>query len=165
MDVKSKVTAEEWEILKFAVLWIFNAVANADGVIDKKESMAIKRVLELHSQIPGSIAKILLQEVSNDWSATLKNAMADKRGYMRGIAETVRILDLSYDKFTATQFKKVLLAIGFYIGNVSADESGKRLSPEELKAIGLLAGLLKISKEDMNNTPTVSEIMAIFAME
>ena len=43
---EASFTPPEWECLKFAPLWVFSAVAEADGRVDEKETAAIGAVVE-----------------------------------------------------------------------------------------------------------------------
>lgn len=163
MEFKHKVNSDEWNTLLYSVMWVFHAVAGADGIIDKKEQMAIKTVCSKAGALNSELAEEILKETDNNIGNLFRQSMNDSRDYKVGLIETIKVLNQHLTPETNTNFRKVLLAIGFYIGNVSSDSGGNRLSKEELKVIGTLAGLLQISKEDMNTSPTVSEIMAIFA--
>lgn len=163
MEFKLKVTPDEWNTLLYSVMWVFHAVAGADGIIDKKEQMAIKVICSKAGAMHNELAEELFVAIEPNIGNLFRQSMNDQRDYKLGLSETIKILNkyLSHEKNAG--FRKVLLAMGFYIGNVSSDAGGTRLSKEELKVIGTLAGLLQLSKEDMNTSPTVSEIMAIFA--
>ncbi len=163
MGYIEKVNADEWNTLLYSVMWVFHAVAGADGIIDKKEQMAIKTVCSKAGAINSELAEELFISIEPNIGNLFRQSMNDARDYKAGLVETIQLLNKYLTPEKNAIFRKVLLAMGFYIGNVSSDAGGTRLSKEELKVIGTLAGLLQLSKEDMNTSPTLSEIMAIYA--
>jgi uncharacterized tellurite resistance protein B-like protein len=163
MEFKDKLAPEDWNTLLYSVLWVFHSVAGADGIIDKKEQLALKTICSKAGALGSSLAEEILLVVDENIGTYFRQSMNDQRDFRVGLMEAIKVLNKSIPPEKNLNFRKILLAIGFYIGNVSGEGEGSKLSKEEMKVIGMLAGLLQISKDDMNKSPTVSEIMGIFA--
>lgn len=163
MEYKENLSPEDWNTLVYSVLWVFHSVAGADGIIDKKEQLALRTICQKAGALNSALAEEVLIEIEQGIGNYFRQSMNDQRDFRVGLAEAVSVLNKNLPIEKNLNFRKILLAVGFYIGNVSGEGEGTKLSKEELKVIGVLAGLLQLSKDDMNRSPTVSELMAILA--
>ncbi|HOM04218.1 MAG TPA: hypothetical protein PLU67_01860, partial [Candidatus Kapabacteria bacterium] len=65
MAYKELLPNEDWAILQSSIFSVFKMIAGADGKIDKKEKDAIEVIIKNSNKLNNSLAKEILQSVSN----------------------------------------------------------------------------------------------------
>lgn len=153
--------SNEWETLQFSMMWVFRGVAGADGKIDKEEQVALTQIIKNYYKIPYPLIKEVLKSLSTNPGVYFRNSINDSREYRKGLEETAEILDSKVSLEEALIFKKILTTIGIYVANASGDKKSK-ISNEEVDQISRLAYHLKLKMEDLQQKPTVDELLKYF---
>lgn len=161
MAFKDAFTREEWEILQFTELWIFDLVARADGKIDIKEMDAMSVVKMNADKFENDLVKEVLKGRSGFGVKELRDDyINDETKIEAGLKKVCKLLDDKVDRTVAEEFKKTMLAIGFYIGHASGDYFESKLSEEEAEALKKAADYLSLNEDVLNSEPTVESILA-----
>lgn len=165
MDYRSQFRDKDWETIKISVMWIFRAVAGADGNIDTKEQLALKNVTENAIWVQNSFLREVMDDISIDISGVFRKSITDPRKFREGMSDLVKVLGASdIEKRYVTGFKKALIAIGFYVANISgSDDEDKNVSSEEANVLKNLAGILGLTSEELREKPNIQELMEVFA--
>jgi len=161
MDLRSLYQPAEWVTLQYAVMWVFHSVAGADGVVDKKEQMALKQLTSNAKKFSNVLLQEVLTSLDSNSGSIFRQSMADPRGYKKGLAGAIAIVNKTLPQEEAISFKKHLIAIGFFIANTSGDKEKVKVSQEEANIIAALAFNLGLKMEDLKSSPTISEIISV----
>ncbi len=151
---------EEWHTLLFAPLWVFSAVAGADGKIDKAELTAFGRVLEKSLYLPDPLLRELLGSIARDLRGTFDDFASDKRTVEEGLAEVVTMLDSKLLAEHAESAKRTLFALGDRVARASGSGVlgiGERVSRLEEQALLAVAAYLGLTDADTGGGPVPPE--------
>ena len=161
-DYKKIFTNEEWKTLQFSIFWVFNAVARADGRIDKKELDALSHLMKNSSAIINELARDVITTIELDFTRIKEEFDNDKIEIIDGFRKVSDLLNSKVNQKTIVNFKKTLIAIGFYIANASGKWLGKKVSSEENIAIKLAGMNLRLTAAQLEELPTINEIFSSF---
>jgi uncharacterized tellurite resistance protein B-like protein len=157
MRLKGLFTTDQWQTLQYAVMWVFQEVAGADGNVDRKEQAALKNVTSNAAKFKDPLAKELLLSIDVNAGVIFRQSMTDMRGKDHGLKDVAKIIDSKFSKDEAILFKKTLIGIGYYIANISGEESAE-MSEEEATSLAKVAFNLNLTVEDLMAAPTVEDI-------
>jgi|GEM_PF-476066 len=165
MKYKPLFSDKDWKTIKISVMWIFRAVAGADGNIDTKEQMALKNVTENAIWVQNGLLREVIDDISINISEVFRQSITDPRKFREGMADLVSALKFSpVEKKVVVGFKKALIAIGFYVANISGSEQDdKKVSSEEATVLKNLATILGLTSEDLREQPNIQKFMEVFA--
>ena len=161
-DYKKIFSKDEWKTLQFSIFWVFNTVAQADGKIDKKELDALSHLMKNSSAIINELARDIITTIEIDFLKIKEEFDNDKREIIDGLREVSDLLNSKVNLATVVNFKKTLIAIGFYIANASGKWLGNKVSSEENIAIKLAGMNLRLSSAQLEEVPTINEIFSSF---
>lgn len=161
MDLIKLYQPAEWLTLQYSVMWVFHSVAGADGVIDKKEQMALKQLTSNAKKFNNLLIQEILTSLDANSGTIFRQSMTDPRGYKKGLADAIAIVLKTLPQKEAISFKKHLIAIGFFIANTSGAKEAAKVSQEEANIIAALAFNLGLKMEDLKSSPTISEIISV----
>lgn len=161
MDIKSLYKPAEWLTLQYSIMWVFHSVAGADGVIDKKEQLALKQLTGNATKFSNVLIKELLESMDSNAGTLFRQSMVDSRGPKKGLQDATSIINKTLPQKEATDFKKHLIAIGFFVANTSGDKDSAKVSQEEANIIASLAFSLGLKMDDLKSPPSISEIVSI----
>ncbi|MCX6147046.1 MAG: hypothetical protein NTW25_07310 [Candidatus Kapabacteria bacterium] len=159
MRMKTLFSTENWQTLQFAVMWVFQNVAGADGNVDRKEQQALKTVTSNSAKFKDPLIKELLLSLDVNPGLVFRQSMTDVRGFQQGLKETAKIVDKALEPKDSIYFKKTLIAIGFYIANISG-EINSEMSDEEATILANLAFLLNLNVDELAASPSIEDIIA-----
>ena len=141
-------SAQEWQMLQFAVLDVFMMISQIDGSpgMDEEEQNAFIDLLEN----PASVDNVLLQELLTSIVPTWKHILDAYNSQYRysesyfeqAFARVRALVDGRLDRDSALAFK---MALSTHFGGIIANASGRgepglgRLSNDELQAITAIA--------------------------
>ncbi len=149
-----ELTDEEWRTLLFAPLWVFSAVAGADGKIDKAELTAFGRVLEKSLYLPDALLRELLGSIARDLRATFDDFAADDRTAEEGLTQVAALLDSKLLAEHASATKRTLFALGDRVARASGagllgiGERVGEAEEEALMAVAMHLGLTEPRQPD-----------------
>jgi len=149
MAIKSKLTSEEWQLVKDGPDWIFAALAAADGNVailtSTKESRAFKDVLNNYST-----TSPLVKEVQDDKTKAakeIKNAtLSDAE---QALEKINKILDEKLSRTEADQYRNFLTSVANSVAEAAGEGAfgiGKKISKKEEKALAKIKDALKPQK-------------------
>ena len=144
MVAREVFTPEEWQTLQFAPLWVFVAVAGADGKIDKKEIAALAKEISEALLFKGKLVREVLMSIAADFDNIWMKFQADPRMALNGLQEVGQLLDAKSSVDEAARFKGAMLLIGRNIAEASGKLFGPKISEEEKRALVLIAAALKV---------------------
>ena len=159
MAFKEKYSAEEWKTLKYAVMWVFNAVAAADNKIDKKEKKALESVLNNSGKFFNDVAREIFMDINKDFETFNKEFLNEKRDIQTGLQEVSDLLGKHLDDEIALNFKKTLIAIGVFIGHSSGSLFRSNLSDVEVEQIKKIGDMLHVTVGDLEKPPNLQQII------
>lgn len=159
MSTQEKLTSEEWTTLQIAPIWVFFAVADADGIIDKKEKAAMQKIVMNADNFSSEIAGDVLRSLQPDAEILFQMLKEDTRSVKDGLTDVADILDAKFDEREAVAFKKAMVAIGVYIGEASGGLFQYNFSDEERQALKRAGLYLRISVDQFMRTSAIHEIL------
>lgn len=159
MAFKEKFTPDDWETLKYAVMWVFNAVAAADNKIDKKEKRALESVLSNSGKFFNDLAREIFMDINKDFDSFNKKFMDEKRNIENGLSQVSDLLSKYLEDEMALNFKKTLIAIGVFIGHSSGSLFGSNLSDVEVAQIKNIGDMLHVTVGDLEKPPNLQQII------
>ncbi|MBI5325871.1 MAG: hypothetical protein HZB41_11475 [Ignavibacteriae bacterium] len=161
-DYSEVFSGTEWKTLQFSIFWMFNAVAKADGKIDKKEMDALQHLIKNSSAIINHLAWTVISSIEKEFDIIFAEFETDKREVIDGMREVSDLLNKKVNPKTAVEFKKTLIGIGFYIANASGKWIGSKVCAEEGIAIKLAGMNLRLSAAQLDEIPTIDDIFSSF---
>lgn len=156
MAVRSLFTDTEWDILEAAPFWVFNAVADADGEIDKKEIKAFKKVLQNYDEFTNDLTREVLESVGTRYDEGMN---VDPSKLEEELKQVPTILEAKVSYKDALNFKKTLIAIGIHVGNSSGGIFSSKFSDEEVEALKKVGLLLGVSEAQLQQAPSIKELI------
>lgn len=157
MAIRDSFNDEEWSKLIETPLLVFQAVAGADGKIDKKEKKAFKSALSTN-KVDSELASAVLKDANMKYGSEddiPDNSLSTIALKLQDVHETSK---KNIDEPIATHFKKVMIALGLHIGNSSGGFFGSNLSDEEVDALKKVGNYMNLSVAQLQQSPTVQEI-------
>jgi hypothetical protein len=121
-------TAEEWQTLRFAPLWVFTAVAGMDSNIEVEEVAALAKEVAEAPLFKEPLVKEVLMSVGASFGDVLPAYHADSRDVLRGLKDVADILERRATPEQARAFKSSMLLIG---RNVAESSGGGRIFHRE----------------------------------
>jgi hypothetical protein len=143
---RESYTAEEWRTLQFAPLWVFAAVASADGNIDEKKVGGLAKELSEWAQFKEPLVQEVLLSLGTDLASIMARYTADSRNVMVGLKDVADLLDKKSTPEQAKNFKGAMLLIGRNIAQASGDGLGggfDTISQEGKTALALIVIALR----------------------
>lgn len=156
MAIKDSLTPDEWEVLEKSAFLVFHSVANADGVIDKKEKKAFLQVLQNYNEFNNELTKEVLLSVSKNYN---EDSTIDISNMDEGLKKISLILEEKVPYKDILNFKKTLIAIGIYIGNSSGGIFSSKFSYEEVEALKKVGLLLGVSENQLQQSPSIKDLI------
>jgi hypothetical protein len=165
MTYKPLFSEKEWDTIKISVMRIFRAVAGADGNIDTNEQLALKKITENAVWIENGFVREVIDDISIDIPGNFRKSISDQRNFREGMNDLLVIFDKSgIEQRIIVGFKKALIAIGFYVANISgSDYDEKMVSTEEANVLKSLTGILGLTANDLREKPNIQSYMEVFA--
>lgn len=160
MIYKEKFNAEDWQTLKYSIVWVFKAIATVDGKIDKKERHALKIIIDNANNFESDLGIELLNDIKSDDIDIIDAAESDTRTSKDGLIEVGEVLDKMLDNQTAVDFKKLLIAIGAYVGDSSGKWFDYKFSHDEEEQLNKIGRWLGTSTEAMLSTTIITRILS-----
>ena len=145
-DLRTLFSQDEWKLLQFSALWVFQTVAVADGKIDETEVRALGRELSEAHLYHNPLASQTLQTLADDFNAIYKLFKTDERGPRDGLAAVADLVEERMGMDEARRFKMALLLLG---RNIALAEGGgflglgERTSEQEKAALVTIASALR----------------------
>jgi len=114
------LTGQELETLLYAPLWVFFAVAGADGKLDDFEAAAMNQELRSAEQYNQPLFRQVMSALREHFDSLQPRFMADPRNCAEGLRDVRRLLDAKLAADQAAAFKQSLL----YLGRTTAEAGG-----------------------------------------
>lgn len=157
MTYKEKFSEEEWSSLTHTPLLIFQAVAGADGKIDKKEKKAFSSALT-SNKISQPLSAEVLESAKSQFSeseAIPDYTLSDIALKLQHVDEALKG---SIEQDESLHFKKTMMALGLHVANSSGGFFGSNLSDDEINALKKVGSYLNLSVTQLQQSPTVQEL-------
>lgn len=146
-------SSEEWQTLRFSLLWVFYAIAEVDGVIDAEEGRTLLSVFGGGLELNDELANELMASAAADPQALMDAIEKDGRGVPMGIKEVAEIVEKNLDAEKARNFKRTLVFLGAVFAKASDEIPGEstksRVSEAERMAIVTVAAILRLTPDDL----------------
>lgn len=153
---------EEDEILnlRLAASRVFNLISDNGDKVDKKEIRAFEKFISKARRLESELAKELFAGMSsfNVLDEQRKSSGLDDRDGLRYISS---LLDRKLERELAIDFKKTLLALGFYIANASGSIFGDKVDDDETSELILIGNDLELSYREMFNSNQIQRIISM----
>jgi hypothetical protein len=161
MGFNKLYTDEQWSELQLAIGHVFLMVADADGVIDKKEIAAMDRIINCAGKLDMRFPDELLTSIKDAGRDILFDAKEYKyssEDLLKVVSTTAKVAGID----EANQYKKFLLAAGLYIGMASGKFLQKKLSNEEYDRIDKIGQLINFDCRAVVETGIADKIISCF---
>lgn len=148
MSSQSMFNISEWRTLQFTPLWVFYAVAAADGKVDQKEVEALVIELSQAHLFKEPLARDVLMSLGNDFENVLRLFQADSRNAGRGLVEAANLLDRKVPPQTAYNFKAAMLMIGYNVSESTGKGFlgfGQKALDQKHQALDAVAMIMRFS--------------------
>ncbi len=119
MSKQTSFSPKQWLSLQFAPLWVFLAVAGADGAIDKRELKALLLELDEALLYRDPLTNEILSSLRADFENFMFRFGEDTRDVRSSLIQVANILDKAVTATEAQNFKKALLLIGQKVADAS----------------------------------------------
>lgn len=149
----------ELQLLRESFLLVFKSIAGVDSKIDKKEQKAFLNVLEHSNAFDNELAKEILNEIRNNQDTIFENINDTDKEINSKLENIGKILDTKLSHEEAIDFKKLLIAIGAYIGESSGKWLDFKFSTDEEQKLIEIGRLLNTSTEAFISTSVIKEIL------
>ncbi|MDQ1266674.1 MAG: hypothetical protein QG635_1826 [Bacteroidota bacterium] len=159
MKYQQLFTEEEWTTLESSVLWVFEAIAKADGKRDIKEWEAMSIIHRRSDYMQNPFAREVLESFFYNMDHIHALFKEDDLDVIEGFAKIPYIIDDKIPNDVAVGFKKSLLAIGTYIANASGEMGSSKICDEEAEALKEISDNLGLTDEEIRSKPTISSIV------
>ncbi len=140
----------DWEMLLFAPLWSFVAVAGVDDKVDQKEWDAFTAELEDASSYNNPLTRKVLRELNNNFDEIYEAFEEDETEIEDGLDEVRDILDDNEEEDTAYGFKTDMVWLALTVANASKGGLlSATISDKEQAAVAFVADALGLDEDDM----------------
>lgn len=161
MNFRFKLTDYQWNTLALTPLWIFPTIALADGHFDEREREALFSISSVVNEFDNPLLNEIVEYYYHNFDNIQKNFYEDNRKIKNALKDVADILEKEVPEEIATNFKKIMIAIGYFIANASGDEFAGKISPRERKTLIELAKSLKINASKFDEEPTLQDILSV----
>lgn len=160
MSYREKFNAEDWQTLKNSFTWVFKAIAGIDGKVDKKEKQALGIIVDNANNFESELGIELLNDIKATGEDPTELTDSNAKTPKEGLTEVGAILDRMLDNETAVDFKKLIIAVGAYIGDASGKWFDYKFSDDEEAQLNAVGRWLGTSTEAMLSTTIITRILA-----
>lgn len=157
----SRFTEQEWEVLQVSVLWVFQGIAMADGVIEPDELTAFANLQRQSHKFVSNLADSVFQSI-NFSNEDFLNTYNLKTKIHIGLNEMSNIVAKSVDATDALLFKKSLLAAVLYVAKSVKSPKYRDVDEMESRTLKEIALSMRISPLDIAKEPSIDSILNAF---
>lgn len=145
------LSQEDYQTLQFSPFWVFSAIAQADGKVDKKEVAAFAKLVSEAELFTHPFVREVMKSISTDFNSTWVAYRSDSRAVAEALEEVAGILDANLDSQDAMHFKRALLGIAIQIAEASGGilGLGQKASKEEKLTFAFIAIQLGVKLEEL----------------
>jgi hypothetical protein len=137
----------EWTTLLFAPLWVFEAVARADGRVSDEEWQALFRALRAARKHRHQLTRDVLLELADELDEIMAIFWEDEAQPEEGLSEVADLLAHREPPETAAGFKAELVALAVRVAKASGGWLSSGITDAEQHAIGLISASLDMDEE------------------
>lgn len=160
MPLKEKFSAADFETLKLSFYWVFRAVAGVDNKIDRKEKNAFQIFIDNGGKFKSELANDILIELKESGTGIEDLVKLSGKDFKSGLQETAKVLAKTDDEISS-DFKKLLIAFGAYIGDSSGKFFDFKFSDEEEESLNRIGEYLGTSTQAILHTKIVDRLLAV----
>ncbi len=145
---RESYTEREWQTLEYAVLWVFEAVADRDGKIDGREVAVLTDALHDESyKSTGSLVGEVWSGVRANYDTLRRTYHDDPRDIPTGLGEVTVLLRTKVSAVDAEDFRRALLQFGVDVARASGGflGFGEKVSQDEREALDKIGVILGAS--------------------
>jgi hypothetical protein len=137
----------EWTTLLFAPLWVFEAVARADGAVSDEEWQALFAALRAAQNHCNDLSCDVLLELADDLDEIVAIFWEDEAEAEEGLSEVADLLAKRESPETAAGFKAELVTLAVQVARASGGWLSSGITESEKQAIGLISASLDMDEE------------------
>jgi len=137
----------EWTTLLFAPLWVFEAVAGADGQVSDEEWQALFQALRGARSHRQSLTRDVLLELADDLDEITAIFREDDAEAEEGLGEVADLLAERESPEIAAGFKAGLVTLAVQVAKASGGWLSSGISEGEQQAIGLISASLDMDED------------------
>lgn len=141
---RDRYTATEWATLEYAILWVFEAVAAADGKIDRNEVAALTKAAHAAYSSQNSLLRELWIGVNANLDEVRLRYHEDPRDISTGLKQFMDVIGKKAAPAEAEDMRRVLMRFGADVARASGGflGFGEKTSPVERQVLVMLSELL-----------------------
>lgn len=163
MVFKNLYTDAQWRDLQVAFGHVFLAVADADGVIDKKEEQAMQKILQSAGKLGMPFTDEILTTINESGLDVLQMAK-DEANRTDDILRSVGVSSKVAGNNEANDYKKVLISAGIFIGSASGKFLRKNICEEEYDKVERIGNLIGFNANIVFDAGIADKIIANFVL-
>lgn len=148
MSSQNMFNASELKTLQFTPLWVFGAVATADGKVDQKEIEALGREISQAHLYNEPLARDVLMSLAGDFKNIFELYGKDSRNVVQGLKEVADLLDRKVSPQVSYNFKGAMLMIGYNVSESTGKGFlgfGQKALDQKHKALDTVAMIMRFS--------------------
>lgn len=148
---------EEIDLIKSSFEYVFNHIAGVDDKIDKKENAAYFTFVQNAKNLESNLAKEILTNFDIELIRSKTNHKKSNRENLKQIA---KLIENRLEREEAVEFKKTLIAFGYYIASASGSFFDHKVSHDEDDALNEIGFAVGISASDIFKTGEMENILS-----
>jgi hypothetical protein len=161
MALKELYSEEQWKTLQLSFAWVFDFISGTDKKIDKKETEAMIKIINSGKTFKSQLANEVLSSVS-DFDNLQSLKISDVRKHKVGLKEAGALIESKLDRKDAVEFKKALVACGYFLADSSGSLFNHNVSHDEMDALNEIGFTLNISVKDLLQVDSIKSIIDRF---
>jgi hypothetical protein len=160
MELSEMFTDDEILNLRLAASRVFNLISENGEKLDKKEVRAYEKFISKARRLEIELAVELFTGMDKFQvlDEQRKSSGLDDREGLRYISA---LLDRKSERDVAVDYKKTLLALGYYIANASGSIFGDKVDDDEITELILIGNDLELSYREMFNSNQIQRIISM----
>jgi len=149
MLYENNFSAQDWSVLCYVPLWVFQEVAKADGTVSIRERNSLLNEINLNEAYKSGLAKEILAVLMHNWSTVIEKFNSQPKTYQQGLTKACEILNNFSDQKEVALFKTSMFIIGIKIAKASGErvnlfDDWRNIDELEKETLREIANLLEL---------------------
>ncbi|GAB5464702.1 MAG: hypothetical protein Kapaf2KO_01380 [Candidatus Kapaibacteriales bacterium] len=152
------MSKDDWETLQLLPLNVFLSVSAADGKIDRAERRAFVTAVNYCKTWGCRLAEEVLEDMKDKYSFSTEYSEKSQEILDTELQKIENILSVQVEKEDALMFRKIMIALGIFIGQSSGKVFEESFTFTEAKALRKLSMKMNVTLDELMKPPSVQLI-------
>lgn len=150
------LSSQEIDTLKCGFEYVFKHIADSDDKVDKKENAAFVDFIKRSKNLTSNAA---IEILSNYDIEKVRSIATNSLSTKENLKKVALIVDAKLDREEAVEFKKSLIAFGYYVANSSGSFFDHKVSHDEEDALNEIGFAIGLSVKDVITSGVLENIL------